>query len=449
LAAQKHGIEGNASQSAHTKPKKTAATSLDDVIDDDDNYPKIGPGYTDEVSVVSDMTTPTVMTKQKVLDEEHYREVKGGQGALTPMHQSSAGGVTGGRPSRTVNRSAMGGGKPAGAGKTKNMVGQVRPVAPRPPVASKSGAGGAAAQRRLNYQMAMNKLESTGFGQAMEPISPTPSRESRKSTESKKSTSSPTRTSSAGRSTESGSGGGGNRRHPRKKTDNIDWGMTDENGWPTFDNDTNKSGKNELILDSDGFFTQNQNPSNDGSDGVTPQTNPTRRKKSDGVASSGSKKKSSREDRGNSRKPHRSKREKDRDGAENTSDHDKVESSRKPHRVKKDKDGVDVSSDHDKGSSSRKPHRVKKERDRDGLGTSSDHDRGNFSKKTHRSRKEKDRDGLEVSSDHERGSSNSKKTHRSRRDKDNAQGSSDTTRRNREKEKSSGRRKPRRQSMPM
>lgn len=52
LAAQKQTIQGQGRSSTRgqTKPKKSGAPSLDDVIDDDDDqYPKIGPGYSDEV----------------------------------------------------------------------------------------------------------------------------------------------------------------------------------------------------------------------------------------------------------------------------------------------------------------------------------------------------------------------------------------------------------------
>jgi hypothetical protein len=36
------------------------------------SYPKIGPGYSDTISVVSDLSTPTVMTDWEIPEEEHY-----------------------------------------------------------------------------------------------------------------------------------------------------------------------------------------------------------------------------------------------------------------------------------------------------------------------------------------------------------------------------------------
>ncbi len=122
-------------------PKKPPPPSLDDVMDDDDNYPKIGPGYSDDISVVSDLTTPTVMTKQHIMEEEFYKDVNGGPGALPPMH------IGLGVPARA----------PGFAPKTKNLVSQVKPSATRQAIAK---TGGAAAQRRLNYQQAMAKLQS-------------------------------------------------------------------------------------------------------------------------------------------------------------------------------------------------------------------------------------------------------------------------------------------------
>lgn len=331
LAAQKQGL-----QSAPPEPKP-AAPSLDDVMDDDDdNYPKIGPGYSDDISVVSELSTPTVMTRQSVNEEEYYSEVKaGGSGAAPPFAAGRSVGL------RQPTRNKV-------AGKSKNMVGQVRPLAARRaiPAIPPKPSGGAAAQRRLNYQMAMSKLESDGFG------SPTPEAVS---PESK-----PTRTTSGARSIGSGSGGG-SKRKPRsinskiKNNDEIDWGMADEDGWPSFE-DANNSG-NELFVDSDGFFSsENVFASND-------KTTKSRRKKSttDASTSSGGKKKSSREERGGStRKSHRLKKEREAERA--YSDDDREGSTRKSHRLKKDKDKDTLSDD---GTGTARKSKSKKDRDKD------------------------------------------------------------------------------------
>ena len=64
LAAQKQGLQA-------PEPPKPAPSSLDDVFDvEDDNFPKIGPGYSDDISVISELSTPTVMTRQPVQDED-------------------------------------------------------------------------------------------------------------------------------------------------------------------------------------------------------------------------------------------------------------------------------------------------------------------------------------------------------------------------------------------
>ena len=169
--------QNQSSSSEQNTNKSSLATSLDDIDDEDDNYPKIGPGYSDDISVVSDMTTPTVMTRQRVADEEHYREMKGGQqNAIPSMRHTGSGGQKSKSPSvRRKSRitrpsSAIG---TTGGGKTKNMVSQVRPTATvrRANAIPTKMAGGAAAQRRLNYQMAMNKLEVTGFGKQTPPSS--------------------------------------------------------------------------------------------------------------------------------------------------------------------------------------------------------------------------------------------------------------------------------------
>jgi hypothetical protein len=144
-----------AQQQAKPEPKKSAAPSLEDVMDDDDNYPKIGPGYSDDISVVSDMSTPTVMTRQDIQEEEYYKEVNEGAGALPPMHV--------GGPAQPSRPPAAVGGPPQGGfvAKQKNLVSQVKPGRTRNAIAK---SGGAAAQRRLNYQQAMAKLQSNEYG---------------------------------------------------------------------------------------------------------------------------------------------------------------------------------------------------------------------------------------------------------------------------------------------
>lgn len=142
-----------ATKQAKPEPKK-AAPSLEDVMDDDDNYPKIGPGYSDDISVVSDLSTPTVMTKQNIAEEEYYKDVSGGPGALPPMHIGLGAGQ---RPPGAA--AGPGGGQYVP--KTKNRVSQVNAGATRRAIAK---SGGAAAQRRLNYQQAMAKLQSNEYG---------------------------------------------------------------------------------------------------------------------------------------------------------------------------------------------------------------------------------------------------------------------------------------------
>ena len=367
LAAQTKGLQASAPE-----PVKPVATSLDDVIDDDDdNYPKIGPGYSDDISVVSELSTPTVMTRQQVSDEEYYREVKpGGQGALSSM----PGGLAGSRLSRaTPNRPGLGAGK-LSAGKTRNMVGQVRPLAARralptiPAIPAKPTGGGAAAQRRLNYQMAMSKLESDGFGNPpqdiTDPISPTAAGSNKDNKDKKLA-----RTVSGTKSIGSGSGGGGSKRKPRstnskiKTNDDINWGMADEDGWPAFEDLKNNSSNNDFFVDSDGFFSDNVFSSNDGSNGAVPSSSSKSRKKKsdksgDGSASSGSKKKISREDRGSTRKAHRMK--KDRDSERALSDDDREGSTRRSHRLKKDKDTLS-----DDGIGTSRKSKSKKDKDKD------------------------------------------------------------------------------------
>eukprot|EP00339_Tiarina_fusa_P009807 CAMPEP_0117005316 /NCGR_PEP_ID=MMETSP0472-20121206/5980_1 /TAXON_ID=693140 ORGANISM="Tiarina fusus, Strain LIS" /NCGR_SAMPLE_ID=MMETSP0472 /ASSEMBLY_ACC=CAM_ASM_000603 /LENGTH=450 /DNA_ID=CAMNT_0004706531 /DNA_START=150 /DNA_END=1502 /DNA_ORIENTATION=+ len=285
LAAQKQAAKP-------PEPAKKPAPSLDDVMDDDDNYPKIGPGYSDDISVVSDLTTPTVMTKQQVAEEEFYKDVNGGPGALPPMHIGCG-------PSQPSRPPVQVGGVGYGAPKQKNLVSQVRPGATRRAIAK---TGGAAAQRRLNYQQAMAKLQSSEYGTPVAgkqdknymehfspkkpptkffPTSPTPTPDpsefpsiaeqgkKSRSTRNKAAVSSKKgkKTALAAQeeedfdgtapTTASTSVGSGSRKKGKDKEKGKDkdvaWGGSDS-GWPAFGETAQSSGDN-VFVDNDGFFS--------------------------------------------------------------------------------------------------------------------------------------------------------------------------------------------------
>lgn len=320
LAAQKNAVHAHIAPAAPAPPKRP---SLDDVFDEDDNYPKIGPGYSDEISVVSEMSTPTVMRRQQIADEEYYREVKGGPGALPPIHEAFAGS----RPRHIrapILRPGMG--TVGNTGKSKNMLGQVMPSRRVVPSKAAVGGGGAAAQRRLNYQMAMSKLESSGFGTQPDPVPMSPAQ----STSSINSRTKP-RTSSGSRSISStgsgsGSAGGGSASGRRKLSSkpksskvNIDWGIADDNAWPAFEADGGHESSPDFFVDDDGFFTEDVFGAND--EGapksrrkkVEKSKSPSRRS-AEGSSGSRSKKKSSREEgEASTRKERKVKKDKDRD----------------------------------------------------------------------------------------------------------------------------------------
>jgi hypothetical protein len=111
----------------------------DDSFDEDANYPMVGTGVSDDCSVMSDLTTPTVLNGVPVPEEEHYRD------ELPPMI------IGGGHDAPAMVISAP---------KKKNLVSQSRGGPPnRRPVASSRGqGGGAAASRRNKYQNTMAKL---------------------------------------------------------------------------------------------------------------------------------------------------------------------------------------------------------------------------------------------------------------------------------------------------
>lgn len=298
-----------AAQQATPPPTQKKGPSLDDVMDDDDNYPKIGPGYSDDVSVFSDISTPTVMTRQHVAEEEYYKEVDGGPGSLPPMHIGGAAQPS--RPPAAVGGAAAMPGNHGRNTKTKNLVSSVRPGSRRPVAAAAAAAvtpkaGGAAAQRRLNYQQAMAKLHSSEYGTPkaskeksyMENFSPkkpptkffptAPATDSDPSQfpsiaeaqNKKRATRSKTAVKSKGRkkalaaqevadedfegtdpapknsATSLGSGSRNSRDSKPKVKDDIDWGTSDDGGWPAFDDLTPSTAKtSDNSGFDDGFFS--------------------------------------------------------------------------------------------------------------------------------------------------------------------------------------------------
>ena len=125
--------EQKQAEQSHTEEEEEEDS---DEEDDDANYPMVGAGISDDISVVSDLTTPTVCNAP-VPDEEHYHET------LPPM-------IVGGgaAPPMMINPS-----------KKKNLLNQVRPtghIAPpstrrNVPAVSRNGSGGASAKRRPTH----------------------------------------------------------------------------------------------------------------------------------------------------------------------------------------------------------------------------------------------------------------------------------------------------------
>lgn len=147
---------GGSARNEGKKPTRQEEEEDDDDssdYDEDANYPMVGHGISDDISVVSDLTTPTVVQGVNVPEEEHYRDT------LPPM-------IVGGGPAAPpmmINPT-----------KRKNLVSQVGRsggpgIAPPPrrntPAERRSG--GAAAARLNKYQSTMAKLHenphSKGF----------------------------------------------------------------------------------------------------------------------------------------------------------------------------------------------------------------------------------------------------------------------------------------------
>ena len=133
----------------------------DDEFDEDANYPMVGHGCSDDISVVSDLTTPTVVNDRHVPEEERNYI----NDALPPM---IVGG--GGAPSMLLSQP-----------KKKNMIGSSRPGQSRnriaPPSATRKG--GAAAARQQRHHDTMHKLQDN---------TPPPKKSSRKAKDPSKKT---------------------------------------------------------------------------------------------------------------------------------------------------------------------------------------------------------------------------------------------------------------------
>jgi hypothetical protein len=134
----------------------------EDDFDEDADYPMVGPGVSDDVSVVSDMTTPTVVSSIHVNDEEQYQDM------LPSMYLSRDGGppMMIQPPKRRNLVSQVGAPNRGGPGAGVPMrVGPAAPAAGMGLSASHhSAAGGAAAKRRQTYQQTMSKLHQNPYG---------------------------------------------------------------------------------------------------------------------------------------------------------------------------------------------------------------------------------------------------------------------------------------------
>lgn len=107
------------------------------------SYPKIGPGYSDSISVVSDLTIPTVVNGMTPDDEEKY---EGPPMSIGFERKSSSSNKQLRRPSLEKNEKNR-----------REAAQQLRPPSRR--IVTRPG--GAAASRRQNHQMTMAQLQSS------------------------------------------------------------------------------------------------------------------------------------------------------------------------------------------------------------------------------------------------------------------------------------------------
>lgn len=143
------------------------------------SYPKIGPGYSDEISVMSDLTMPTVVTALTVPDEEHYGKKMEGPPLQIGINMNSVSAPSNSRSRNHVAPVRAGSGRPnkpnhlaQHASSPRKTVDQQQlwPAPPTPVQQQQQAAvpkalpvrrsGGAAAQRRQSHMAVMSQLES-------------------------------------------------------------------------------------------------------------------------------------------------------------------------------------------------------------------------------------------------------------------------------------------------
>lgn len=201
-------LEAHASrQPEPPQPQYEEEEDEEEEDDDDANYPMVGPGCSDDISVVSDLTTPTVVSSLNVADEEHYKET------LPPM---------------------LVGSMLIAPTKRKNLVNN-----PRTNV-RKSGVGGAAAQRRKHYNATMEKLKTDKVAPAPTPT-PRPSKP-QPSPAPQQQPSSPKPLKSKNKAA---------RRASLGATDNNN---AFASSWNAFESTPTKRGGPSTLIDDDGFL---------------------------------------------------------------------------------------------------------------------------------------------------------------------------------------------------
>lgn len=234
----------------------------DDDFDEDANYPMVGHGVSDDISVVSDLTTPTVVNHSSVPEEEHYRDT------LPPM---IIGGV--GEPSMVIlapkRKNLVSQVRPppvgmlgAGAARGRNVIPSGPPMHIGPPVVAPT-AGGAAAARRKMYLDTMAKLQENPNGLAYVGPSAAPSKTTKGSlmtTPSSKSSGGINKSGSSDSaplkgkkkvSNRKGTSSSSNSNNSHTTSNTPDWGSFED---PKKSSKGGASSSGQTVIDDDGFL---------------------------------------------------------------------------------------------------------------------------------------------------------------------------------------------------